>query len=234
MIGAEDSLAVTQQLSLQLDGLRDPPAPAEAYGKVAPRDECVRVIGAEHPLPVEQHLTEDLERLVHLIIPAQTGTKVVAGEQGTGMIRTQDALLIAEQLRQDIKRLVQRAGLGEPVSQVIASKQSVGVIRTEDSQLALMFGAARWKDVASGEHSYRFGVALRALVVVSDIKVSGALTLPVVAAKVELEGARASAQLMVRGYVGSDLGALLPTWQSFGVAPMRSTWVPCRACRRRS
>ena len=71
--------------------------------------------------------------------------------------------------------------------------------------------------VASGEHSYRFGVALRALVVVSDIKVSGALTLPVVAAKVELEGARASAQLMVRGYVGSDLAALLPTWQSFGV-----------------
>ncbi len=42
---------------------------------------------------------------------------------------------------------------------------------------ALMFGAARWKDVVSGEHSYRFGVALRALVVVSDIKVSGALTL---------------------------------------------------------
>jgi hypothetical protein len=41
-------------------------------------------------------------------------------------------------------------------------------------------------DVVSGEHSYRFGVALRALVVVSDIKVSGALTLPVVAAKVEL------------------------------------------------
>jgi hypothetical protein len=82
---------------------------------------------------------------------------------------------------------------------------------------ALMFGAARWKDVVSGEHSYRFGVALRALVVVSDIKVSGALTLPVVAAKVELEGARASAQLMVRGYVGSDLAALLPTWQSFGV-----------------
>ena len=135
MIGAEDSLAVTQQLSLQLDGLRDPPAPAEAYGKVAPRDERVGVLGAEHPFPVDQHLTEDLERLVHLIIPAQTGTKVVAGEQGTGMIRTQDALLIAEQLRQDIKRLVQRAGLGEPVSQVVASKQSVGVIRTEDSQL---------------------------------------------------------------------------------------------------
>ena len=99
------------------------------------------------------------------------------------------------------------ANLGFPVGNVEGSVQHD----------ALMFGAARWKDVVSGEHSYRFGVALRALVVVSDIKVSGALTLPVVAAKVELEGARASAQLMVRGYVGSDLGALLPTWQSFGV-----------------
>ena len=98
------------------------------------------------------------------------------------------------------------ANLGFPVGNVEGSVQHD----------ALMFGAARWKDVVSGEHSYRFGVALRALVVVSDIKVSGALTLPVVAAKVELEGARASAQLMVRGYVGSDLGALLPTWQSFG------------------
>ena len=56
MIGAEDSLTVTQQLSLQLDGIHDPPAPAEAYGKVAPRDERVGVLGAEHPFPVEQHL----------------------------------------------------------------------------------------------------------------------------------------------------------------------------------
>lgn len=46
---------------------------------------------------------------------------------------------------------------------------------------------------------------------VSDIKGGGALTLPVVAAKVELDGARASAQLMVRGYKGIDLGGLLPT-----------------------
>ena len=99
------------------------------------------------------------------------------------------------------------ANLGFPVGNVSGSVQHD----------ALMFGAARWRDVVSGEHAYRFGVALRALVVVSEIKVSGALTLPVVAAKVELEGARASAQLMVRGYQGSDLGGLLPTWQSFGV-----------------
>jgi hypothetical protein len=40
-------------------------------------------------------------------------------------------------------------------------------------------------------HVYRFGVALRALVVVSVIKLDGSLTLPVVGAKVELEGTRA-------------------------------------------
>lgn len=93
----------------------------------------------------------------------------------------------------------------------------VGNITATFKRDALMFGCSRYKDVVSDGHTYRFGVALRAIVVVSDIKGSGALTLPVVAAKVELEGARASAQLLVRGYKGNDLGDLLPSWQSFGV-----------------
>lgn len=99
------------------------------------------------------------------------------------------------------------ANLGFPVGNITASYQ----------RDALMFGSSRWIDVASGEHTYRFGVALRAIVVISDIKGGGALTLPVVAAKVELEGARASAQLLVRGYKGSALGEMLPAWQTFGV-----------------
>jgi hypothetical protein len=99
------------------------------------------------------------------------------------------------------------ANLGFPVGNITASYQ----------RDALMFGSSRWIDVASGEHTYRFGVALRAIVVISDIKGGGALTLPVVAAKVELEGARASAQLLVRGYKGSTLGEMLPAWQTFGV-----------------
>ena len=99
------------------------------------------------------------------------------------------------------------ATLGFPLGNISASLQ----------RDALMFGSSRWKDVASGEHTYRFGVALRAIVVISDIKGSGALTLPVVAAKVELEGARASAQLLVRGYKGDTLGGMLPAWQTFGV-----------------
>jgi hypothetical protein len=94
----------------------------------------------------------------------------------------------------------------------------VGNLSAGFRRQALMFGSSRWKDVATKDgHSYRFGVALRAVIVVSDIKGQGALTLPVVAAKVEIEGARATAQLLVRGYKGKQLGEALPAWQSFGV-----------------
>lgn len=82
---------------------------------------------------------------------------------------------------------------------------------------ALMFGVSRWKDVTAQQHTYRFGVSLRAIIVVSDIKGGGSLTLPVISAKVEIEGARATAQLLVRGYKGDDLAQELPAWQSFGV-----------------
>ena len=93
----------------------------------------------------------------------------------------------------------------------------VGNLSASYKRQALLFGSSRWRDVEKNGHSYRFGVALRGIVVISDIKGSGALTLPVVAAKVELEGARATAQLMVRGYKGSKLSDALPGWQTFGV-----------------
>lgn len=99
------------------------------------------------------------------------------------------------------------ASLGFPVGNVSAQYKSQ----------ALLFGSSRWRDITQGTNSYRFGVALRAIVVVTDIKGSGGLTLPVVAAKVEIEGARATAQLLVRGYKGNKLGETLPAWQSFGV-----------------
>jgi hypothetical protein len=82
---------------------------------------------------------------------------------------------------------------------------------------ALMFGVSRWKDLAASGETYRFGVALRAVIVVSDLRGPINLTLPVVAAKVELDGARATAQLLVRGYKGKTLGEALPQWQTFGV-----------------
>jgi hypothetical protein len=93
----------------------------------------------------------------------------------------------------------------------------VGNLSMTYKRQALMFGSSRWKDVTSGGRTYRFGVALRAIIVVSNVDMDSALTLPVVAAKVEIEGVRATAQLIVRGYKSHKLAESLPTWQSFGV-----------------
>jgi hypothetical protein len=88
---------------------------------------------------------------------------------------------------------------------------------TSVSRRVLVFESSRSRDVEADEHVYRFGVALRVVVEVDGLKANGGLTLPVVAAKVDLEGARATSRLAVRGYKGDDLGPLLPKWTSFGV-----------------
>ena len=95
--------------------------------------------------------------------------------------------------------------LGFPVATVSAGVKSE----------VLIFGTSRWKDIESDGYTYRYGVSLRVVVQIRDFKVDGSLTIPVVAAKVQLEGARATAGLLVRGYKG-DLR--LPHWQSFDVS----------------
>jgi hypothetical protein len=86
-----------------------------------------------------------------------------------------------------------------------------------DSDL-LIFGTSRWTDVDSGDgHVYRFGVSLRVLVEVMSVDGKIDLTLPAIAANVQLGRAQASAQLVVRGYNSSTLGKLLPPWQAFTV-----------------
>jgi len=92
----------------------------------------------------------------------------------------------------------------------------VGDVDVSGDRQILIFGSSKWADVQSGAHSYRFGVSIRVVVQASDLKTKGSLTLPLVAADVEANGARASAELIVRGFKGS-LGAQLPKWQSFGV-----------------
>ena len=107
------------------------------------------------------------------------------------------------------------------VSAAASAGFPVGSMTAGVQRQALMFGSSRWRDVVSGDRTYRFGVALRALVVVTDIKGSGDLTLPIVAAKVEIEGAHASAQLLVTGAV-ILLGSFLIGNLS-GSIPMPST-----------
>ncbi len=94
---------------------------------------------------------------------------------------------------------------------------SVGNLSVGYHRQALMFGVSRWKDVAKDGAAYRFGVALRAIIVVSSTKVTGDLTLPILAARVELGDALATAHLLVRGYKGPGVADHLPSWQTFGV-----------------
>ncbi len=100
------------------------------------------------------------------------------------------------------------AHLGFPIARLGAELQ----------RTLLIFGTSRWADTDSGDgHVYRFGVALRVLVHVTSTTIKGDVTLPSVAADVQLGNVQASAQLLVRGYNGSTLGTLLPPWQSFDV-----------------
>jgi hypothetical protein len=81
-----------------------------------------------------------------------------------------------------------------------------------------IFGASRWCDVSSGDgHVYRFGVSLRVLIEIESKENQDDLTLPNIAASVQLGTATASAQLIVRGYSSPSVGKLLPPWQSFSV-----------------
>src|SRR5690348_17242526 len=89
---------------------------------------------------------------------------------------------------------------------------AVGQLSGSFSRRVLVFESSRSTEVTGQGHTYRYGVALRVVVEAVDVKADGALTLPVVAAKVELEGARATSRLAVRGYRGDDLGPLLPEW----------------------
>ena len=60
---------------------------------------------------------------------------------------------------------------------------------------------------------YRCGV----LIEVDEKAADGDLTLPAIAAKVQISDASASAQLIVRGFNNPELGKLLPPWQAFNV-----------------
>ena len=94
----------------------------------------------------------------------------------------------------------------------------IAALSGDIKQDLLIFGTSRWTDVDSGDgHVYRFGISLRVLVQVQSVQAELDLTLPTIAASVQLGRAQASAQLIVRGYNSATLGKLLPPWQSFNV-----------------
>lgn len=86
------------------------------------------------------------------------------------------------------------------------------------NHVLLVFQAARFTDIAFQEETYRFGVAIEATITVTTNDFKGGLTLPVVAANVQLNFASASSDLGVRGYrPQASSPPMLPTWGSFDV-----------------
>ncbi len=146
------------------------------------------------------------------LLPISNMSAVAPGENGAGEPSVIPSAPKADELRDwqqesyDLDTTT-ASSLGFPVGQTSVST----------SRRVLIFQTSRSRDVEDSGHIYRFGVALRVVVEIDDAKGSGGLTLPVAAAKVELEGARATSQLSVQGYRGDDLGSLMPAWVSFGV-----------------
>lgn len=77
---------------------------------------------------------------------------------------------------------------------------------------------SRSKDVdAGGGLKVRYGVAVRLLVRVSEMRTAMSLTLPIIAANAELGAARAESRLLVVGYNGQGLAKLIPKPKQFNV-----------------
>lgn len=80
----------------------------------------------------------------------------------------------------------------------------------------MIFGVSRYADVESGGHTFRYGTAIRVLLEIIDTENKAQLTLPAIAAQVQLNALQANSQLLISGYVG-NISADLPAWQSFDV-----------------
>lgn len=92
---------------------------------------------------------------------------------------------------------------------------SMGDVGATARHQVLVHGTIRYADVFDDDgHMFRFGWALRAVIVATSEDLDAALTLPVLAAKVQMGRAEASGRLHVLGYTGNYE---TPTWASFDV-----------------
>jgi hypothetical protein len=92
----------------------------------------------------------------------------------------------------------------------------IATASTDDKLRVMLYGVTRYSDVIKGGHTYRYGVAIRALLEIYSLQLDADLTLPVIAAKAQLGAVSASAQLMISGFIG-NLAERLPNWSSFDV-----------------
>lgn len=137
-----------------------------------------------------------------------------AQESGTSNLETASQAA-ANLTAEDLEQLAQEQYNLEE-STALSLGYSVASLTAQGSHDVLIFQVARYKDIDIQGQTYRFGVAIEATVVVATAKFQGALTLPVVAANVQLNFAAASSILAVRGYL-PQTALQLPTWGSFDV-----------------
>src|SRR5690242_4345945 len=79
---------------------------------------------------------------------------------------------------------------------------SLGSIDVKGEQRVLVAEAARYKEVPDSDNKYRlrYGVALRLVVEATDLSGDTSISLPLLAAKVQVGQARTSTNLLLRGY----------------------------------
>jgi hypothetical protein len=104
------------------------------------------------------------------------------------------------------------------LSATLASKVGFPIwsASTNDTVKVMLFGTSRYLDVVDNDHTYRYGVSIRVLLEIVDSKNDAKMSLPAIAAQVELGVVQANSQLIVTGYTG-EIGNLLPKWQAFDV-----------------
>jgi hypothetical protein len=96
---------------------------------------------------------------------------------------------------------------------------SVFTLKPNVQHDVLVYQVARYKDVSdTSGATFRFGIAVEATIVVTVEKFEGGITLPSVAANVQLDHSTASSDLAVRGYsFPPGASVTLPAWGSFDV-----------------
>jgi hypothetical protein len=93
---------------------------------------------------------------------------------------------------------------------------AVAKLDEEHKHEVILFQAARFRDLSHERATFRYGVAVEAIITVSVIKGDGSVTLAAVAASVQLSNANATSSLFVRGYL-PQAEIALPEWGEFDV-----------------
>jgi len=89
--------------------------------------------------------------------------------------------------------------------------------KSEHNARTVVAEFSRTRVEGDGATRRRVGVATRLVVQVSGLSASANLSLPVIAAEAQVNRIEATASLQIRGFLGKDLGKLMPSFSAFDV-----------------